>query len=138
MRKVYTHFDPPEVVPQYNSGESDVDIALYMPTTKRIEQYIRSGERLEDTRRLMYHTDYLQNLEDDDFTDPLMYRGYDRVDLELLHKEAIEDILARRKQEFSTSPQGEAVSDVPPPVGPVGNSDENAKQVSEAVQKSVQ
>ena len=99
---VCTRFDPPPVVMEKNSGESIVDTALYQPTKKRVEAYIRSGELLEDTRRLQYHTDMLENIKDiENFDDPLLYRGYDRLDLELLHKEAIEEIFSRRNPGFS-------------------------------------
>jgi hypothetical protein len=93
----------PVIEGEYNSGESEVDLALYKPTTQRIDEYIRSGEILEDNRRLQYHSDQLENLDKDDYTDPLLYRGYDRLDLELLHKEAIEDILSRRNTGLSSA-----------------------------------
>jgi hypothetical protein len=118
MVKVLTQYDYPEVKPEYNSGESDVDIALYRPTAQRIEDMVHSGETLEDVRRLEYHTDYLNQLSlDDNFTDPLLYRGYDRVDLELLHKEAIEDIIERQnvrvgKAEASEKADGSSEADV--------------------------
>jgi hypothetical protein len=96
----------PVVKGEDNSGESDVDLALYKPTSQRIDEYIRSGEILEDSRRLKYHTDMLENLEDGDYVDPLLYRGYDRSDLELLHKEAIEDIFIRRRPGFSSASEG--------------------------------
>ena len=100
---IYSHFNPTPVVMEKNSGESEVDIALYKPTTKRIEEYIRSGENLEDLRRLQYHTDQLENIKDiDNFSDPLLYRGYDVLDIELIHKEAIEDIMTSRNSGFST------------------------------------
>ena len=123
--KICTQFEPPEVVLEYNSGESIVDIELYIPTDKRIENYIRSGENLEDTRRLQYHTDYLENMVNNpNWTDPLLYRGYDTADLEQLHREAIQEILDRRSgEDLSTSPQGSDQSDIgSDPVGPVDKS----------------
>jgi hypothetical protein len=96
----------PVVEGEYNSGESEVDLALYKPTSQRIDEYIRSGEILEDSRRLHYHTDMLENLEDSDYVDPLLYRGYDRSDLELVYREAIEDIRMRRRHGFSSASEG--------------------------------
>ena len=85
-------------VAEKNNGESIVDLSLYRPISKRIDDYIRSGETLEDTRRLIYHSDYLGRLyEDDKWTDPLMYRGYERVDIELYHKQMIDEITERRQ-----------------------------------------
>ena len=93
----------PIPIMEYNDGESDVDLALYKPIGERVEEYIRSGEILEDNKRLQYHSDYLDLMnKDKNFVDPLTYRGYDRVDLELLHKEAIEEILERRRSGLST------------------------------------
>ena len=111
MLKCYSNFGIlPEVEGEYNDGESDVDLALYMPIGRRIEEYIRAGENLEDTKRLQYHSDMLENLQDDKYTDPMLYRGYDRTDLELMHKEAIEEILAsRRNSDLSTRPQAQSV-----------------------------
>ena len=96
--KIYSQFDPHELVMEKNTGETEVDLALYRPTRKRIEDMIRSGETLEDVRRLRYHSDELNNMVDNEnWEDPLLYRGYDRVDLEMMHREAIESILERRR-----------------------------------------
>ena len=127
---VCTRFDLPVVRPQKNSGESIVDIALYQPTSKRVEAYIRSGEILEDTRRLQYHTDMLENMKDiENFNDPLLYRGYDRMDLELMHKEAIEEIMQRRNPGFSPGAEAPASKnvDAEEPKQPVVNPEVSAE-----------
>lgn len=111
--KIFSVYNGPAVVMEANSGESEVDIALYRPTKERIDDYIRSGEQLEDLRRLQYHSDYLSDLElnDENFTDPLMYRGLDRVDLEQMHRDAIADIQARISARSSSAPAEKSEAD---------------------------
>jgi len=119
---IYTQFAPPEVVFEENSGESNVDIELYRPISERIDSYIRSGEYLEDTRRLQYHTDYLNEMVNNpDWTDPLTYRGLDRVELELMHKNAIDDILQRMREENDTTGEEEPATSKPVTNEPVVN-----------------
>ena len=99
-----TKFSYTQPLGETNSGESSVDLALYRPLNKRIEDYIRAGEVLEDTRRLRYHTDELEHLVNDDvWIDPLLYGGKDRMDIEQFHRDEIADILQRLNPEFSTS-----------------------------------
>lgn len=121
-------YSDPIIQPEYNSGESDVDIALYKTTEQRIDEYIRAGENLEDQRRLQYHTDYLEKMKlDSNWTDPLLYRGLDRIELELMHQEAINEILERLKEsDFSTSPQPKAESMPAEAVDPVGKSEDSS------------
>lgn len=117
----YTWFTIPDVVPEKNSGESDVDKALFRPIKDKIKDYIRSGEMLEDMRRLQYHSDMLENLENSEYEDPLLYRGYDLADLQKLHKEAIEDIMERNNIRNTTAmreqnaQEGDVKTDEPAP-----------------------
>ena len=98
--RTYSMFDRPTVEPEINGGDYLVDLALYKPTRKRIDEYLRAGHMLEDTKRVQYHSDMLDNmLSDPDWTDPLLYAGYDRIELEQLHKDAIEDIKERYRLE---------------------------------------
>lgn len=82
--------DPPG---EYNDGETRVDEAGYVPLKDALERYIRSGELLDDITHLHFHSDMIKNLENVDYEDPMMYRGMDKVDLELWHKAEIEAIL---------------------------------------------
>ena len=127
-----TQYKAHEVMTEKNDGETMVDIAMYRPTSQRIKDYILSGERLEDMRRLQYHSDYLENMESDNWTDPLLYRGYDKSDIMLLHKEAIEEIEARRRpqavNELSTAPADEASIKTPEKPEDVGNSLSGVKE----------
>ena len=95
---IKTQYDTPKTVFEENSGESNVDKALFRTTKQRIDDYIRSGETLEDLRRLQYHSDYLEDMVNNpNWTDPLLYRGMDRSDIELYHQQAVRDIIERRR-----------------------------------------
>ena len=136
MIRICTQFEPHELVMEVNSGESEVDIALYRTTEQRIDDYIRSGEVLEDTRRLQYHSDYLDKMVDNpEWTDPLLYRGYDRLDLENFHKEAMEEIysrmLERQKLNDSVKVENEVKTETEDLKSDLKESAENASEVSE-------
>ena len=95
----------PKIVEEVNDGDVFVDLELYRPLEKRLEDYIRSGENLESTRRLAYHSDMIRDLETSDFIDDSLF-GHDKVDVIKAHydrmTEIIEDIKSR-KPEFSTA-----------------------------------
>ena len=127
-----THYSRPKTIPQENKGEYTIDKALYQPTKERLMNYIRSGENLEDLRRLQYHSDMLEKAEDiETFTDPLLYQGYDTIDIQLMHKQAIEEILSRRNSGFSTAPSEGAEKNSSESAGDVVKPEVNATEKTE-------
>ena len=139
MHVIHTHFNPAPVVFEENTGESCVDKALYVPTKLRIEQFIRSGENLEDLRRLQYHSDMLERAEDiENFDDPLLYRGHDITDYQLLHKQAIEEIMSRRNSGLSPAPSDGAEKNSPESEGDGGKPEVNTAKESEIAPNAVE
>lgn len=85
MPKFYTEYDRPPSDAEVGSPISKTETA-YVPPDIQIDEMIRAGERLGQSRKEMY--DFAPGEEDDGYVDPTRSPGFDFADASMLERSA--------------------------------------------------